>query len=84
MLWQKLLQYQTLTPWSSYPDSSDVAVQQPHGIWQLATRTCPAAFVDNPAAGQALLQAITPAGIRTLRFPQLGTVSLLLHGLHDG
>lgn len=51
-------------------------LQHLHGIWQLASHTCPAAFVDNPAAGQALLQATTPNGTRTLRFPELGTVRL--------
>lgn len=49
-------------------------VQQPHGIWQLASRTCPAAFVNNPAAGQQQLQAVTPNGTQILRFGTPGTV----------
>ena len=52
--------------------------QQPHGIWQLASRACPAAFVNNPAAGQQQLQAITPNGTQILRFGTPGKVQALL------
>jgi hypothetical protein len=50
-------------------------MQQPHGIWQLATRACPAAFVNNPAAGQQQLEPITLSGTQSLRFGTPGTVS---------
>ena len=58
-------------------------VQQPHGIWQLASRACPAAFVSNPAAGQQQLQAITPNGTQTLRFGIPGKVRALLSDITD-
>ncbi len=52
-----------------------MSLQRPHGLWQLAQRTCPTTFTSDPANGQLQLQPVSDNGTDVLSFDVPGTVS---------
>ena len=50
-------------------------VQRPHGVFQLASRACPATFANGPNGLQ--LHAVTPNDTASLSFSVPGTVRIL-------